>query len=305
ISGEANTLLTLQGSAAGLYMSLAVVWIWTRIAHGVPTPNWLKALVPVGLVLMGLTSQRSVLLVAVAALGAVVLLAPGPKLRLALATPALLFVAFAGAAGIQAGIGAIDAGVQGSSENLTTSSAGGGPQLATELGAITGGGGGAGSSIEEGNVSWRIAIWKELVGRVPDAPVLGVGFGRPSEFVWEGQKYDFRDGDPRSSFDVTGPHNSFVNILYRMGIPAFLAFIALLAVGAARLRSALREDGISLGDRVSVVTLGAIVVGGLVSAGFNETLTGPYFALFLWVPLGMLLLWPATRGRGSIPSGVS
>ena len=46
-------------------------------------------------------------------------------------------------------------------------------------------------------------------------PVFGVGFGRPTNFVWRGMIYYARTGDKTNSQDVTGPHNSFVNMLFR------------------------------------------------------------------------------------------
>lgn len=298
ISGSADTLFTLQGAAAGLYMSLAVSWIAARVVNGVPTPAWLIALAPVGVVLMGLTTQRSVWMVALLSLAAVTVLAPRrAMLRTAAGGLAVLAVCFVAAAGIQTGIARTIGGVEGSGENSPSSSQSGTPQLATELAAVTGGGEGG----ESANVSWRLAYWRELIGRTPDAPLLGVGFGQPSAFVWNDLKYDFRDGDPTSPGDVTGPHNSFVHILYRMGIPALLAVLFLLAVAASRVRGAFRE-GLARDDRVALTTLVAMLAAGIMASSFNEGLTGPYLGLFFWVPLGMLLLWPAVRGREAEPA---
>ncbi len=112
VTGEANTLLTLQGSAAGLYMSLAVVWIAARIVNRVPTPRWLMGLLPVGLVLMGLTTQRSVWMIAVVSLLVVVLMAPAPRLRMALAIAGAFVVGLGGAVAIQAGLNATTGGVE-------------------------------------------------------------------------------------------------------------------------------------------------------------------------------------------------
>ena len=39
------------------------------------------------------------------------------------------------------------------------------------------------------------------------------------------------------------------------------------------------------------------LAAGAMASSFNEGLTGPFLGLFFWVPLGMLLLWPFTRGR--------
>ena len=294
LANRSDTLITLQGSAAGLYMSLAVAWIAARLVNGVPTSRWLIALLPIGLVLMGLTTQRSVWMIAILALGAVVVAAPsGVRMRAALATAAVLVVGFAAAAGVQAGVNTTLGGVEGSDVNFASGSGGSSaPQLTKELGSSLGGG----DSAEADNVTWRIAYWKELISRTPDSPLTGVGFGRPAAFTWDGRKYDFRDGDPGTGIDVAGPHNSFVNFLYRMGIPAFLAFVFVIGVALLNVWRALRNDDLEVNDRVAVTTLLAMLAAGTMASAFNEGLTGPFLGLFFWVPLGMLLLWPAARG---------
>ena len=128
-----------------------------------------------------------------------------------------------------------------------------------------------------------------------------MGFGQPAAFTWNDRKYDFRDGEPGTGIDVAGPHNSFVNFLYRLGIPAFLALLFILAVAALRARRALRE-GLDPGERAALTTLVAMLAAGATASAFNEGLTGPFLGLFFWMPLGMLLLWPATRGAGSSDS---
>ena len=46
-----------------------------------------------------------------------------------------------------------------------------------------------------------------------------------------------------------------------------------------------------------LVALAGMLAAGTMASSFNEGLTGPFLGLFFWVPLGMLLLWPFTRGR--------
>jgi O-antigen ligase len=295
-TGEANTLITLQGSAAGLYMSLAVVWIAARWVNGVEMPWWLLALAPLGLVLMGLTTQRSVWMIAIASLAVVGLMAPRRRMRAGLALAGVVVVSLVAATGVQAVLNATTGGVEasgGSGDNFATKSEGEGSQLEQEIAGL-----GGGDSSEGQNVSWRLAYWGELISRVPDAPVLGVGFGEPAAFTWNGRKYDFRDGDPETGIDVAGPHNSFVNFLYRLGIPAFLALLFVVFVAVRNVWRALR-DGVEGGERVMLTTLTGMLAAGAMASSFNEGLTGPFLGLFFWVPLGMLLLWPFTRARGS------
>lgn len=298
ISGEADSLIALQGQAAGLYMSLAVTWIVARITQGVPTPRWLAALVPVGLILMAMTTQRSVWIIAALSLGVVVLCAPSKvRLRTAGVLAACSVFAFGAAIAIAEGLNAVTGGVE--ARTYVLEEQGGeeaGPQLVEEFSSL-----GGGDTAQADNVSWRLAYWKEILGRVPDEPVLGVGFGEPAAFTWQGRKYDFRDGRPGNGIDVAGPHNSFVSWIYRLGVPAALALLFVLFVAGRNLWRGVRDDGLELGDRVRLITVAGMLGGGIGVSLFNESLTGPFLGVFFWVPLAMLLLWPAVGRSG--PSG--
>lgn len=313
VTGRADALFPLQGQAAGLYMGLAVSWIAARLTHGVPTPKWLVALLPVTLVLMGLTTQRSVWIIVILSLGAVVALAP-PTVRVRAGIWAVVgFLAtFAIAIGVQEAVNSTLGGVAGRTETSPVTD--GTTPVADSGGGDEGGGGGGesqsvkevtslggGSSAEADNVRWRLAYWKELLGRVPSDPIAGIGFGQPAAFVWNDRKYDFRDGDPGTGLDVAGPHNSFVSFVYRLGIPAFLALLFVLFVALRNVWRAIRR-GVATGERVALVSLVAMLGGGVGVSLFNESLTGPFLGMFFWIPLAMLLIWPATRGSGGEPA---
>lgn len=298
VNGVADTLFALQGQAAGLYMSLAVTWIAARVTQGVPTPRWLIALVPVGLTLMAMTTQRSVWIIAALSLGAVVLFAPrAVRLRAAGVLVACSVLAFGAAIAIAEGLNAATGGVE--ARTYVLEEQGGqetGPQLLEELSSL-----GGGDSPQADNVTWRLAYWEEILGRVPDSPLLGVGFGEPAAFTWQTRKYDFRDGRPGDGIDVAGPHNSFVSWIYRLGVPAALALLFVLFVAARNVWRGVRNGGLEAADRVRLITLAGMLGGGIGVSTFNESLTGPFLGLFFWVPLAMLLLWPAV-GR-SAPAG--
>jgi O-antigen ligase len=138
------------------------------------------------------------------------------------------------------------------------------------------------------NSRWRFAFWGELLERSTDRPVLGAGFAEPSRFVWEGELYDARTGEP--GFDVTGPHNGFVDIVYRMGVPALAAVVGLMAVALWRLRTSL--DGRQRGDpdRLRQVTLLGMFAAAVATVSFNDALRVPYLAIFFWALLGLLLV---------------
>jgi O-antigen ligase len=287
-SGNVNELWPLQGASAGLYMSFAVIWIVARVVNRVPTSRWLLALVPVGIVLMALTTQRSVWMIGIVSLGAIAVMAPRrPRLRVLGAVAGLLIVTFVLALGAERITNAVFGDIQDVATDPTAAGGSSTSQLSTELSSV-----GGASSPEGQNVRWRVAYWSELVQRTPDNPILGVGFGPPAAFTWHGRKYDFRDGDPGTGIDVAGPHNSFVSFLYRLGIPAFLALCAIMLIAARNVLRAFRDGFVDAGERVRLTVLVGMTLAGTMSASFNEALTGPFIGLFFWVPLGMLLLWP-------------
>lgn len=291
LANRVNYLWPLQGAPAGLYMSFAVIWVAARWVNGVRTPKWLIAVVPVGIVLMSLTTQRSVWLVAVASLALIVVLAPTQvRLRAAVGMAATIVICFVVAIGAEKATTTVFGEIQ---QNSSDATAAGGAQLSAELTSATGGG----SSAEADNITWRLAYWKELITRMPSEP-LGAGFGKPIAFTWNDRKYDFRDGDPGTGIDVAGPHNSFVGFMYRMGIPAFLALLGVLFFTGRNVWRAFAAGFETTGERIMLTTVAAMAVAGAASASFNEALDGPFFGLFFWVPLALVLLWPAVVGPG-------
>jgi O-antigen ligase len=139
------------------------------------------------------------------------------------------------------------------------------------------------------NQRWRLAYWRYMLGETAEQPLLGAGFGTPSRFVWRGVRYDFRTGadDPN---DVTPPHNSFVNLIYRTGVVGTIPFLALVGIGLWRWGRALRRTAEPT-DRMRLVSLGVLAVFIAVTAFFNGALEGPFMGIFFWTVLGLMLLW--------------
>ncbi len=156
-----------------------------------------------------------------------------------------------------------------------------------------------GSDASGANVSWRLAIWRHMLGKTLHDPVFGVGFGQPTNFRWKGIRYDGRVGDTSNSFDVVAPHNSFVNLLYRTGLLGFLALLALVVIAAVRVVRALRSPQLAPLDRVLLVGCGAVFVFTIVISSFNVALEAPFMALFFWLFLGLLLVLPRILGSTS------
>jgi hypothetical protein len=153
------------------------------------------------------------------------------------------------------------------------------------------------------NQDWRLAFWKELLRRTAHQPLFGAGFGKPANFVWRGTVYDARVGDAANPFDVTPPHNSFVNMLYRLGAFGFVPFLALVILGlagAVRCRRAVDEEW-----GMRIIGVAACFVFTIVIACFNGALEGPYMSVFFWTLLGLLFVIPrvivSRPGRNPAP----
>lgn len=275
-AGRGGGPIGLMGSASGMYISFFVAWIGARAVAGLAVRHWELAVASVGLLLMWFTDQRSVWLAILLIAVALVTLAPGARRRLALAGVGgsvaagfALYIALAAIFVVPAGTGV---------------------QPIEEIVGV------GGAASEEGaNVRWRLAYWSELAERTatdPTTAAIGVGFGQPAAFVWEGMKYDFRDGDPAAQMDVGGPHNSFVAIMYRMGVPALLAVLALVAITAWRALPLLREGRLPAGRRVELIAIVCALLATSAVAAFNEALKGPFLGMFFWVALSLLLIYP-------------
>jgi len=154
----------------------------------------------------------------------------------------------------------------------------------------------SGSGQEVDNRDWRLAFWRRSIETGLEHPLLGIGFGKPLEFVWDGRFYDFRRGDANHELDVTAPHNEFVHVLARMGLPGFLALLALIAIAGWRGMEAMRSARPGKA-RSDIVALTAMLTAAVAAVALNDALKGPFMALFFWTLLALLLVAPRL-GRG-------
>jgi hypothetical protein len=159
---------------------------------------------------------------------------------------------------------------------------------------------GVGDTNANPNARWRLAISWFMLKETAKTPLLGVGFGRPTNFEWEGVYYDRRRGDPNDPNDVTGPHDSFVNLLYRTGLLGVIPFLVLVTIAIRRLRSGL--IGAPASHRARVVAAGAALAFAAAIAALNVALEGPQMGLFLWGELALLFLIP--RWHSAAPDDI-
>jgi O-antigen ligase len=130
------------------------------------------------------------------------------------------------------------------------------------------------------NASWREEFWKHDLRGAVHHPVTGVGFGPASDFCFSGNGECWDTRLTRDADQISGPHNGFVDVLYRMGLPGLLLLLGLLWTAV---RSGLR----ALPDPVARTAL-ALLLFATVTAFFSVALEGPYMGIPFWALVGML-----------------
>ena len=279
--------LNLIAPAIGMTLGIYVAWVLARAATGVPIKPWRYATVILGIALIIVSVARSAWLGCLAALLIVLVSAtPGRRLRFGATVVGLVAV------GVALSIPAerLHFGEAPSATTDGADAAGGGrPDVLTEVSSSFR------DSAQSANSTWRLAFWEFMINASADRPLFGVGFGKPANFEWNGYFYDRRTGDPADPFDVTGPHNSFVNLLYRTGVPGLLAVVALGVLAITRLWSLTRRA--SGDDRATAVWLLAGLATTVAVASFTVALEGPFMGIFFWGLLGLGLIAPLMLGR--------
>jgi O-antigen ligase len=124
----------------------------------------------------------------------------------------------------------------------------------------------------DGNWQFRLAAWKEAWHRFEEYPPAGEGFGIP--FI-----FDIWDNDPR-------PHNTFLTVLYKMGLIGFLPLLTLLSFFFLRAFKTLQRHH---SDRHALF-LQTLVIGELAFCFYgmaNIVLESPFLASLFWGGMGI------------------
>jgi len=125
---------------------------------------------------------------------------------------------------------------------------------------------------DDPNATFRLLAWAEAGERFAENPLLGEGFGVPFSFE-------------RTAFDVR-PHNTFMTILYKMGLLGFLPLIVLLVTfqyRGWRSLGSFRQEPDALFLYVLLLAQLAMFVFGCL----NLLLESPFMASIFWVILGV------------------
>jgi O-antigen ligase len=119
---------------------------------------------------------------------------------------------------------------------------------------------------------FRFLAWAEAVSRFSQSPVVGEGYGVPFTF-------DIYNDDPR-------PHDTYLTILYKMGIVGILPFGVLLVTFLLRGWRTL----FAFRDRKEAAWLYVLLLGLLaqcLNGIFNYVVESPFMASMFWISIGI------------------
>lgn len=128
---------------------------------------------------------------------------------------------------------------------------------------------------------FRFFLWKTALEDWKENPVWGRGFLPEIPSLVHPGRSNVGSLEYPGSPPVAGPHNSYLTILSRMGIPGVLLFLWILWVW-------LREwKKISVFSETIRLFLFFIPVHGLVYASLNVGLESPHQCIWLWLMIGV------------------
>jgi O-antigen ligase len=127
------------------------------------------------------------------------------------------------------------------------------------------------SNLSDANIDWRLLSWYEVFDGVRDRP-WGHGFA-----TWD---FLFTWNDP-----LTGSHNSFLDLAYRIGVAGLLVFLALPVLLVRDVRRLARETGARA--QSLLVTACAAMIAFLLFSAFNVAFESPQISIVFWVLLGI------------------
>jgi O-antigen ligase len=240
--------------APGIYVMISLVGVLVMMANRLILPRlgwFLVALLSLGLLL----ANTRTLFVSAGVLSLVALVIPGllhPQIR-----SGGLATALAGAASLVCLLGLFYFYSQ-AGRGLTT-------RVAEELDR------GILHSSEDPNWQFRLTAWKEAWRRFEQYPPAGEGFGNLFNFeIW--------DNDPR-------PHNTFLTVLYKMGLIGFLPFFFILASFFWLALRAVRRNSAKHGIHFLQIMILA-QVSFCIWGEANFVLESPFLASLFWIGMG-------------------
>jgi O-antigen ligase len=130
---------------------------------------------------------------------------------------------------------------------------------------------GESTDFDDANIAWRLSSWYEVLTGIVDQP-FGHGFS-----TWD---FAFTIKNP-----LTGSHNDYLDLAYRIGVPGLVAFLALPVALIRQTRQLAQQTGPAA--QLLPVTICAAMVSFLVLASFNVSIESPQVSILFWVLLGL------------------
>lgn len=130
------------------------------------------------------------------------------------------------------------------------------------------------NSGEDDNWQFRLSAWKEAWKRFMSDPLAGEGFGLA--FTFELLPFD---NDPR-------PHNTFLTVLYKMGLIGFFPLLALLTYFLWTTVRGLPRNSRNHGAALAWIVVLAVIAFCFYGAA-NLLLESPFLASIFWAFMGL------------------
>lgn len=149
------------------------------------------------------------------------------------------------------------------------------------------------SSLEEGNINYRVLSWQHVMENFYANFLLGYGVGRPILFAYQNIFYSTVELTYFQIRDLAGnaqPHNSYLNILARFGIIFFPFFLYAIFKPLFRIRRYVAIASRNGSNEYSMLLLlTGLLMLMYVFTFFNVVLEGPHHSFAFWLVIGMLL----------------
>ncbi|HKP31958.1 MAG TPA: hypothetical protein VJT83_04505 [Chitinophagaceae bacterium] len=143
----------------------------------------------------------------------------------------------------------------------------------------------------DGNSTWRLVLWKQLIVDNFPGNIFGVGFGTPALKYYPVEDYNKVSSLPY----VLGAHNSFVYLFGRLGI---VYILLTLAIYLNIFREYYYHKKYYYANNQALVFLSFFAVTMI--ALFNPALESPVYASGFWLVLGFTARCIADRKRTAV-----
>ncbi|MDD5773264.1 MAG: O-antigen ligase family protein [bacterium] len=138
---------------------------------------------------------------------------------------------------------------------------------------------------ENPSIEGRLLNWSGTLLMIREKPFLGWGPGTYKDVFIKYRPLEFNKFEPAEHPRLYA-HNDFLQVISELGLSGFCFFVFLLIVLFRNINKSLKKE-----NPLFYLTLGSIVIAGLVAGFFNTAFTFHYFimpsASLFWMVLGM------------------